>query len=196
MKNSGAGVKRPGFRFCPQHLLNPAPGSSSPTPHHFIAQMIQLGRSQWGGCYQGGLCSISSIFSELSCMRLLISCLFLFARYVSYRHFKKDEAVWYFSRQLCKAFISIKKTEKHRAYFLSEDEASFMNWSLHLNTESVRKLMQLVKKEGAEKCVSNPPCIRDLQSAEDICMYMAAPGSCSSPCRLGSLIWSSVHEQH
>lgn len=38
------------------------------------------------------------------------------------RYLKKDEAVWYFSRQLCKAFVSVRRL-KTAEMFLLEEEA-------------------------------------------------------------------------
>lgn len=73
-----------------------------------------------------------------------------------------------------------------------------MNWSLYLNIESVGKRIQLVKKEFKER--NREVCLKTTVyqglSAENICIYMAASGSCSSPCCLQNLIWSSVREQH
>ena len=35
-----------------------------------------------------------------------------------YRYFKKDKAVWYFPRQLCKAFVSIRRLKATEMIFI------------------------------------------------------------------------------
>lgn len=166
----GLGISRTGFRFGLQHwwssgtwevllklwvppsekcillALSPHPASSFCSPND-----AAMATTVWD-CYWGTVQSLQNslwtqrVFSFGVCFCVLV---------VSCRHFKKDEAVWYFSGQLCKTFISVRRLKNHRDYFFSEDETSFMNWSLYLNIESVGNLLQLVKnsRRGTKNCV-------------------------------------------
>ena len=58
---------------------------------------------------------IKDSLSELSSESVFSLCLCFF---VFNRYFKKDKAVWYFPRQLCKAFVSIRRLKTTEMIFI------------------------------------------------------------------------------
>lgn len=97
------------------------------------------------GCYQGlSLDSCGLVFSLCACV-----CFF-------YRYFKKDKTVWYFSRQLCKAFVSIRRLKTTEMIFIGgwsiihEPVSLFKSW-VSRKSKAVDKSKK--QKRGTEKCV-------------------------------------------
>lgn len=108
-------------------------------------------------------------------------------------YFKKDKAIWYFSRQLCKAFVSIRRLKTTEIIFIGgwsithELVSLFKHW-VNRKTNAADKVRS--KREGQRSVVSEAwTCVNvqcqagwtEKKGMRQICIYLAASGSHSKP---------------
>lgn len=145
---------------------------------------------------------------SLNCSESVFSlCLCFFA---SDRYFKKDKAVWYFPRQLCKAFVSIRRLKTTEMIFIGgrsiihELVSLFKCW-VSRKTNAVDKVRS---KRGQRSVVfktwacwsllrvsdRDEPCKKGMRQ---VGIYLAASGSHASPALLfpGWVTWPGVRSQ-